>query len=192
MTADRFAVLVVCHANLCRSPLVERLLDHALSRRLGGFTVASAGTHAHEGLSMHPHTAAVLREWDADDTGFRSRPLTVEAVRRADLILAAERSQRAQCVSLLPEAVGRAFTLRQFGRLAAAVDPSTLTGATPADRLRALVSEANLARAEFQPVGPDEDDLVDPIGGPVEGFRACAQRVHDELVQVMVDRLATG
>jgi protein-tyrosine phosphatase len=191
MTDNRFAVLVVCHANLCRSPLVERLLSHALSRR-PGFAVASAGTHAHDGLSMHPHTAQVLREWGADHTGFRSRLLTPEVIAEADLILTAERSQRAQCVSLQPAAIGRAFTLRQFGRLAAAVDPARLTGATPADRMLALVGEANLERAAFQPVRPDEDDLVDPIGGPVDGFRECARLVHDELVRVMVGHLGPG
>ena len=41
-------VLFVCHANLCRSPMAERLLRLALDTRPGlagaGLTAASAGT----------------------------------------------------------------------------------------------------------------------------------------------------
>jgi protein-tyrosine phosphatase len=192
---SRFAILVVCHANLCRSPLVHHLLRRALRERLGphaeAFDVSSVGTHAHPGLPMHPHTATVLRELGGDDEAFRSRELMADVIARADLILTADAPQRTICVSAVPAAATRAFTVRQFGRLAAAVDATRLPAAPPVERARALVVEAHLARAEFQPVTADEDDLPDPVGRPLAAFRDCARRVSEETIDVMVDLLAT-
>jgi protein-tyrosine phosphatase len=139
-------------------------------------------------MAMHPFASAVLREWDADDAGFRSRRLDADAVARADLILTADRPQRSICVTLVPAAASRAFTLRQFARLVAAVDPATLPDGDPVTRADALVSEAHLARGEQQPVSADADDLRDPVGLPVEAFRECARQIHDP-VQIMVGLL---
>jgi protein-tyrosine phosphatase len=195
MPDDRFAILVVCHANLCRSPLVHHLLFRALRERLGpeaeAFEVSSVGTHARPGLPMHPHAAAVLHEWGADGgIAFRSRVVAADAIAHADLILTADRPQRTICVSTVPSAAGRTFTVLQFGRLAAAVDPTSLPAGPPPERARALVAEAHLVRAEFQPLAADEDDLPDPVGLPLQAFRDCAQRVSKETVDVMVGLLA--
>jgi protein-tyrosine phosphatase len=200
----RFAILAVCHANLCRSPLVHHLLHRALRERLGpeaeAFDVSSVGTHAQPGLPMYPHAATVLREWDggaglgeASEPSigqFRSRLVAADVIAHADLILTADAPQRTMCVSAVPAAVTRTFTVRQFGRLAAAVDPASLPAAPPVERARALVAEAHLARAEFQPVAADQDDLPDPVGLPLEAFRACARRVSEETIDVMVGLLA--
>jgi protein-tyrosine phosphatase len=206
MPDDRFAILAVCHANLCRSPLVHHLLRRALRERLGpraeAFEVSSMGTHARPGLPMHPHAAAVLREQSGDLAGsgeacephigqFRSRIIAADVIARADLILTADRPQRTICVSTVPAAITRTFTVRQFGRLAAAVDPVGLPDAAPVQRARALVTEAHLARATFQPVAADEDDLPDPVGLPIQAFRDCVRRVSEETVDVMVGLLAS-
>jgi protein-tyrosine phosphatase len=194
MPDERFAILVVCHANLCRSPLVHHLLGQALRERLGpeakAFEVSSVGTHAHPGLPMHPNTAAVLREQGGDEGAFRSRAVAADAIKRADLILTADRPQRTICVSTVPASASRTFTILQFGRLAAAIDPASLRAASPIERARTLVAEAHLARAEFQPVAADADDLPDPVGLPLQAFRDCAQRVTGETVDVLVSLLA--
>jgi protein-tyrosine phosphatase len=197
MPDDRFAILAVCHANLCRSPLVHHLLDRALRERLGpeaeAFEVSSVGTHARPGLPMHPYAATVLLEQNGDGEGFghfRSRVVAADAIARADLILTADRPQRTICVSTVPSAAGRTFTVRQFGRLAAAIDPAGLPAGPSIERARALVADAHLVRAEFQPVTAEDDDLPDPVGLPVQAFRDCAQRVSEETVDVMVGLLA--
>jgi protein-tyrosine phosphatase len=193
MTQDRFATLAVCHANLCRSPLMGGLLYHALTERLGpaaaSFAVSSAGTHAIPDMPMHPYSAAVLGELGAGNAAFASRPVDAGVVAQADLILTADRAQRTICVSCLPAAANRTFTLREFARLASAVDPRSLPDTSAVDRARALVFEAHLARAEFQPVTPDEDDLADPIGQPMDAFRECARAVTDS-IEVMLALLA--
>ena len=84
-TPDVCRILFVCHANLCRSPMAESLTRSALADRLGAAAarvdVASAGTHAEPGMSMHPYAEHVLRERGAPDPGrFRSRRVTAELV----------------------------------------------------------------------------------------------------------------
>jgi protein-tyrosine phosphatase len=172
-----FEILVVCHANLCRSPLAERLARRALGERLGvdsasvGFS--SAGTHASAGSPMHPSSADVLAERGVDAGGFFSRTVSVDLLERADLVLAADRGQRAHCVSLAPATLRRTFTLRQFARLAEAVPPGESTG-----DMAALLDNVQ-ANRHLAPVAPPaDDDLKDPVGRPIEEFRACADEIE--------------
>jgi protein-tyrosine phosphatase len=168
MARDPFHILFVCHANICRSPMAERLARKALGPDVG---VSSAGTHAWHGAAMHPYTEAVLAERGADTREFGSRPVTPAMLAAADLVLTASREQRAACATLLPAALRRTFTLRQFGRLAATVD-SRGDLAQLLDSVRGVIA---------QPVGPEEDDLADPLGGPVEAFRVCADEIQGVL-----------
>jgi protein-tyrosine phosphatase len=182
MPTERFGLLVVCHANHCRSPMIERLARRDLTATLGptagGLEVSSAGTDAVPGAAMHRHAAKVLAEVGADPQGFRSRPLSAPMVAAADLVLTATREQRARCVTLVPAALPRTFTFRQFARLAAAVDAERLPGAPPSDRARALLAESIAVRTTLQPVPPDEDDLPDPVARPVRAFRRCARDIE--------------
>ncbi|MCW2641479.1 MAG: protein tyrosine phosphatase [Dactylosporangium sp.] len=185
MTSDGCRVVLVCHANICRSPMAERLARQALER-LGPSAktveISSAGTHARTGHPMHPHTRQVLRDRGADVSGFNSRRLTPQLVASADLILTADRQQRAACVTLVPAAVRHTYTLKQFGRLAAAVPTGRPAASkSPHERLLALREKVILARSEVPFVPGTEDDLVDPLPGPVEAFERCA----DEISQVL-------
>ena len=148
--------------------MAERLARKALGPAV---EASSAGTHAWGGAGMHAYTEMVLTERGADTAGFESRPLTATMLAEADLVLAAAREQRAACVTLAPAAVRRTFTLRQFGRIAATVGPR-----------RDLADLLDGVRAAYgQPVGPAEDDLADPVGRPVEAFRACAAQIQSAL-----------
>lgn len=166
-------LLFVCHANLCRSPMAERL-----ARALGAdrVAVASAGTHARAGLPMHEFAASTLAELGADPTGFASRPLEAGLVAEADLVLTADRSQRSICVDLVPAAVRRTFTIRQFGRLAAAVLAAGLD-VGPDTLLRAIAT----VRGDLPPVPGEEDDLADPVLGTRADFLACARQITQAL-----------
>ncbi|GAA1773551.1 low molecular weight phosphatase family protein [Luedemannella helvata] len=187
-------VLFVCHANLCRSPMAERLLRLAVDTRPGladaGVTAASAGTHARPRHDMHPLAADVLREFGADPDGFASQPVHAGLLCEADLVLTAARAQRATCVTLAPAVLGRTFTLRQFARLAAAVDADQVRTAGPARRVAAIVGGVHEARAHAQPVPPDEDDVPDPVGGGPEEMQACAALIQAALHPLLV--LLTG
>jgi protein-tyrosine phosphatase len=186
-------LLFVCHANVCRSPLAERLAREAFVARLGAGTaeVFSAGTHAVAGQAMHRHSAEVLRERGIDPDRFTTRLATPGLLAAADLVLTATRSQRAHCVTIAPSALRRTFTMRQFGRLAGAVDPGRLPSApAPLLRLPALMNEIVVARSRQQG-STDDDDLKDPLRLPLDAFRECA-RVLDGVVDVLVSRLEVG
>lgn len=168
-------VLFVCHANLCRSPMAERLLRHALGdpRSIG---IHSAGTHARPGLPMHTKALLTLSEAGVHGDGFMSRPLESRLIRSATLILTADRVQRAACATLDPSALRKSFTIRQFGRLLAA-DPAV--GEVRAGDLDGLVE--GLRRLQVQPVPPEADDLADPVAGTAEDFRACLADIEAAL-----------
>ena len=80
-------VLFVCTANICRSPFME-LTARALAPEL---TISSAGTHGFTAAPMESEMAAVLAE-GIDPGEFRSRPLTVDMLAEADLVLTAQAS----------------------------------------------------------------------------------------------------
>ena len=168
-------ILFVCHANLCRSPMAERLARHLAAPHSRRIAIGSAGTHAHDGLEMHPGAVDVLRDCGVDPSGFRSRGLTIDLLDRADLVLAATREQRSYCVSLAPSTLRRAFTITQFGRLASAIDADRIRG------LESLLEVMTEVRAGFQPALPDEDDLADPVLGTLADMAECAKRIQAAL-----------
>jgi protein-tyrosine phosphatase len=179
---DRFTILFVCRANLCRSPLAEFLARRALVDAFGGaagsVVVASAGTHAYAGSPMHHASASVLAEAGADGASFVSRRLDARMLAGADLVLTAGRAQRSACAELAPEALGRTFTLRQFERLVTVVPavPALVAG-PPSGRLRTLVDQVRAYRHLAPGGSAADDELADPVGQPVERFRACAATI---------------
>ncbi len=175
-------LLFVCRANLCRSPMAERLAGAALrgAGLAGAVRVGSAGTHAVAGAPMHPAAAYALREAGADERGFTSRPVDARLLAGAGLILTAERAQRAECVRLDPAVLGRTFTLRQFGRLAAAAD--RLPAGPPQRRLAALLADVGRLRGRLE---PGEDDLADPAAGTLAALRACRADISAALRPVL-------
>ncbi|MEU6023787.1 low molecular weight phosphatase family protein [Micromonospora sp. NPDC047134] len=169
-------VLFVCHANLCRSPMAEFTARRMLAGR--PVSVTSAGTDAVAGRPMHPYAADLVAAAGADPETFRTRRLAAEHLTEAVLVLTATRRQRSVCTALAPAALHRTFTLRQFGRLAAAVEPPLTEQEDP---LAAAVTAATLARARLQPALGDADDLPDPVGGTPEDFRHCAEEIERSL-----------
>ncbi len=180
-----FRVLHVCTGNICRSPMAERLMADGLQARLGeqaaGFVVESAGTWGHTGSPMEPYALSTLASYDVDGSAFRARELVAEHVVAADLVLAATREHRAAAVVLQPRAAARTFTLREFARLAAAVDPTALPDGDPAERARALVKAAAGKRGLVPPETPADDDLADPYHAPESAFAACAALIQEAL-----------
>ena len=88
------SVLLLCHGNICRSPLAEVLLEAAIAKDpalAGRVRVSSAGTsNEHEGEGMHEHSAALLARRGLR-TEHRARQLTIALADQQDLILVADR-----------------------------------------------------------------------------------------------------
>ncbi len=105
-------ILLVCVGNICRSPIAELLMRQAL--RGHEFEIGSAGLAALAGQPMDT-TAAELLSWHGlDPSAHRARQLTLELLRRHELILAMEQAQLAQIGRLAPEAVGKVFLLDKW------------------------------------------------------------------------------
>jgi protein-tyrosine phosphatase len=161
----RLSVLVVCTANICRSPAAERLL----AARLGPWIeVTSRGVRSVPGAAMCGASANwVLAGGGGPGDGHVSRPLGAPDIDAADLILTASSRHRAEVVSTRPSAQLRTFTLAQAARILSwraaegAVPPH---GGVP-DRMRWLVDELDAGRG-LAPAAPDgTDDLPDPHSG---------------------------
>ncbi|MCU1602034.1 MAG: putative protein-tyrosine phosphatase [Frankiales bacterium] len=181
-----FRVLFVCTGNICRSPMGELLLRDGLNDRLGDdssdFVVASAGTF---GLADHPleelASRTLLEHHNIVGDTFRAKKLEAFMVDGADLVLTATREHRAAAVTLSPKAVRRTFTIREFDRLSAAVDPATLPETGPIERARALVAAAASQRGLVRADKPSDDDIIDPYRGPLDGFVDCAVLIKSTL-----------
>ncbi|WP_087772192.1 hypothetical protein [Streptomyces sp. CS227] len=131
--------------------------------------MGSAGTHAVPGPGMDPETHRVLAERGGDGVGFTSRQLTPELVGGARLVLGAERAHRDAAVRLHPGALHRAFTPREFVRLATGTPP----GAAPPP----VIAEAAAHRGLAPPVPSAEDEIEDPYGAGEEVLRDRAERL---------------
>jgi protein-tyrosine phosphatase len=182
---DVFRVLHVCTGNICRSPLAEHLMRDGLRKRLGDdaqrFVVESAGTWGHTGSPMETYALSTLATYDVDGAAFAARELVAEHVVAADLVLGATREHRAAAVVLHPRAAARTFTLREFARLTAAVDPAALPAGDPVVRARAVVAAAAANRGLVPPERPGDDDVDDPYQAPASAFATCGALVHSTL-----------
>lgn len=180
---------MVCTANHCRSPMAQQMLAHAAAGRFGDgvWQVESAGTNIPGPWPLHEHAATVLGQRLGQVATHTSHALSSSVIGGSDLILTASRRQRGIVVKAVPAAIGRTFTIRQFARLSDAVTPLS-PGTAPTDPTgqgRWLVTEAKLARSSLQPVPGDQEDLPDPMGGPLTDFEVCADRLQDAIDRIL-------
>ena len=188
---DTFHLLFVCTGNICRSPFAEILTRHLLRGRLGGqaaaaFDVSSAGVAAVVGSSMHPDSRAELAPWHLDGAaadGFAARQLDAADDRTVASRARRHARHRSAVVEQCPAALPITFGLREFARLAAAVDPAELP-AHPVARAHALVELARLRRG-LVPPDPDGDDVPDPIGRPRAVHHHAARLLHAAVADVI-------
>jgi len=172
-------VLVVCTANVARSPLATAMLRESLTSP--GLTVTSAGTHAREGDHASEEAVTLGEQRGLDLSPHRSAPVTAELVRQADLILTMTEEHRDHCSSLAPGAGARTFAFREFVRLLEEVaqdrGPVAMT-----DRLLWLRSQAHFARPHSSRPEPPED-IADPVGGSGRVWRELGTTLDDLVEQ---------
>lgn len=161
---DVMRVLAVCTGNVCRSPLVERVLQAGFDDIApGAFAVRSAGVEALVGSRTTPEIAALAERMGVPIDDFRARALDVDEVKEADLVLALDRGHRAAIVERVPQALKKTFTLRELARLLPQVPVER--NAWPHQRWQSAVVWA--ARRRRAVAGdPYADDVVDPFHQP--------------------------
>lgn len=122
-------LLVVCTANVCRSPLVAALIQHRLTE--GGLGseihVESAGVHALTGAEIDPVVLYLLRELGIEPAEHRATPVVEAALVSADLVLVMEEAHRQALFYRLPAALPKIFMLSEVaGRYEDVRDPHGL------------------------------------------------------------------
>ncbi|CAA6678885.1 MULTISPECIES: low molecular weight protein arginine phosphatase [unclassified Lentimonas] len=90
MAQDRNLILTICTGNVCRSPMAEKLLQHALAAEdspLKELIVESAGVAAGYGEPASSNSVAALKKVKIDLSQHKSQPVTQELLDRAFLVL---------------------------------------------------------------------------------------------------------
>lgn len=181
-TSGSELILLVCSANICRSPLAELLLRHGLGDS-PGVRIESAGVHARTGSAMCALAAEQLEAGGRTDgaASHRSRPLTTGLLDEATLILAMARDVRSDVVGMAPQVRDRVYTMREAAYLGAGFVPQPSARRVGAVSLYAMHLDG--ARTARGPVparrsgwwrvrGADGRDIVDGhIHGPREHRR---------------------
>jgi len=181
------SILMICTGNVCRSPIAEGSLRSELAKRFGeqAPAVSSAGTAGWEGSPATPEAVQAADERDLDISGHIARRLTPRMIEEADLLLAMAVQHREAIDRIDPSATARTYTLKELVRLAEHM-PEALEAADPSS-LGPRIDQADALRASGFRGNPMDEEIPDPLGMPLETFRAIAWEIDD-----WCRRLVTG
>ena len=172
-------ILVVCTANICRSPAAEAYLrSHAAERGID-LEVSSSG-FLWNGEGPSEVMGAVMAERGFDLSTHRSRISTCEMVAEADLVVTMERRHGRELV--LRCGAGPIFTLKGALAALAEVDDEV-------DDPRARIAAAHADRAHGDLLGDGPDEIDDPFGRSLRINRRTADDLRD-LTAALLDALS--
>ena len=103
-------IVIVCTGNTCRSVMAEGYLIKRL-RDIGraDINVSSAGTAALPGAGPSRGAESLMNERGIDISAHESHPITVDILRKADIILVMEEHQRESVLSIFPAALDKLY-----------------------------------------------------------------------------------
>lgn len=168
---------MVCTGNLCRSPMAEVLLRHAVRERGCDIDVLSVGTWAHFGHPAMPEAVAVMAERGIELGDHLSRPVELAELREAHIVVAMTSVHRNELLQLAPEIEPKLVLLKELIEMG-------IEGDLPAS------AEARIERllGAPRPQWRRALDLDDPIGKPIGSYQKTAAEIQ-LAVEVLVDAL---
>jgi protein-tyrosine phosphatase len=101
------AILIICTANICRSPTSERLLRYRLPHK----TIDSAGTVALTGQGADRDAMRIANRHELSLEGHRSQQFTAALSTQYDLILVMEKEHFKHIAHIAPEARSKSMLL---------------------------------------------------------------------------------
>jgi protein-tyrosine phosphatase len=153
-------VLVVCTANVCRSPMAATMLETACRAQGTDVHVTSAGVTAVT-IGVDPVAVRLMAERGFDIAGHVPHQVTPAELVEADLVVAMTRSHVRTLVADHRSPLSRTFTLKELARR---LD----------DQLVMSLEELQVGRSRRDLLGRSaDDDIADPYGGPADGYATC-------------------
>jgi protein-tyrosine-phosphatase len=116
MSAPKY-VLVVCTANICRSPMAAGLLRHALAglpEPLRSVGVISAGVSARTAEPVTEHSVTALKKVGVDITDHLSRPITQKLLNGALAVFCMTDSHRTMIAATADPVPRHLLLFREF------------------------------------------------------------------------------
>jgi protein-tyrosine phosphatase len=167
-------VLVVCTANVCRSPVAAVMLRRQLKRLGVHASVDSAGFLE----SGHPCPPELLDELVSRELGVGdhlSAVLDLDRLEGADLVVGMERRHVRDVILWAPDAAARTFTLKELVRRGEHV-----TGQRAGLPLKAWLESLAAGRGPSDLLGQARnDDITDPFGGSRRAYRQMVTEIDD-------------
>jgi protein-tyrosine phosphatase len=183
---SKFAIVVVCTGNVCRSPMAEALLRHDLDVRGIVADVSSVGT-LDLSSGADPLAVRALAERGLDISMHQSRMMREENLSDADFVLCMAREHVRAVALLNPSIYPRTFTLRELVRRAQAAG-----GPEKGQPIWQWSVELSADRQFADMLGDSPlDDIEDPIGQSAEFFREIASQIA-ELTSALAVIIASG
>jgi protein-tyrosine phosphatase len=168
-------VLMVCTANVSRSPLAAALLN-----RVGetlGLPIESTSAGARQtGLIVDEEAQAAGAMYGVHYPDHRPRVLSQEIIDNdgTDLIIAMSREHAREVVLIDPTAMGRTFTLKELVRRADALGQPPFELVTMKSWIAAIAAD----RDQRELLGQDtRDDVTDPFGRSANLHREIANEL---------------
>ena len=135
-------------------------------------SVASAGLLP-GGYASPPEVIITMAELGIDLSRHCSTQISAEIVSSSDVIVTMARRHAREVVILVPEVWGRTFTLKEFVRRGEMVGRRR-----PDEALDSWLERLHRGRQRTDLVGSTAaDDVPDPIGGPLDGYRSTARQL---------------
>lgn len=110
-------VVVVCTANICRSPMAAALLRHALAAEeepLRSLPVVSAGVSARGGDRVTDYSVIALKKVGIDISGHVSQPLTQAMLDEASAVFCMTEAHRMMILATAEPTPPRVHLFREF------------------------------------------------------------------------------
>ncbi len=154
-------IVTVCTANICRSPMAEALLKHALSGQpepLKSWKIVSAGVAARGGERVSENSVTALKKVGIDLKGHQSQPLTRQLLNDATVVLCMTESHRAMIQFHFDPAPRHIYLFREF---------------MPRTAEKEICDPYGGPLAEYEAC---RDEMVEAIPGLIEFFNELAAK----------------